>query len=161
MVKNPPARAGVINEVGSIPGLGRSPGRGHGNPLQYSCLENPMDRGAWWPTVHGSQRVGHDRADLACTPSPPVPLLCPDVCSVHLFLCCHPENWLICTVFQTLEIWGHALYHLCVFYTQPRLVVLCIHFWKTKTPPVISHWQRGAFTNSDAYRGQRRAKAAQ
>ena len=38
--------------MGSIPGLGRSPGRGHGNPLQYSCLENAMDRGAWWPTVH-------------------------------------------------------------------------------------------------------------
>ena len=39
--------------MGSIPGLGRCPGRGHGNPLQYSCLENPMDRGAWWATVHG------------------------------------------------------------------------------------------------------------
>ena len=39
--------------VGLIPGLGRSPGRGHGNPLQCSCLENPMDRGAWWATVHG------------------------------------------------------------------------------------------------------------
>ena len=50
-------------DPGSIPGLGRSPGEGHGNPLQYSCLENPMDRGAWWAAVHGgSQRVGHDRA---------------------------------------------------------------------------------------------------
>ena len=39
-------------DLGSIPGLGRSPGGGHGNPLQYSCLENPMDRGAWWATVH-------------------------------------------------------------------------------------------------------------
>ena len=39
-------------DLGSIPGLGRSPGEGHGNPLQYSCLENPMDRGAWWATVH-------------------------------------------------------------------------------------------------------------
>ena len=47
---------------GLIPGSGRSPGEGHGNPLQYSCLENPMDRGAWWATVHGSQRVGHDGA---------------------------------------------------------------------------------------------------
>ena len=44
----------------SIPGLGRSPGGGHGNPLQYSCLENSMDREAWQDTVHGSQRVGHD-----------------------------------------------------------------------------------------------------
>ena len=40
-------------DLGSIPGLGRSPGGGHGNPLQYSCLENPMDRGAWWATVQG------------------------------------------------------------------------------------------------------------
>ena len=40
-------------DLGSIPGLGRSPGRGHSNPLQYSCLENPMDRGAWWAVVHG------------------------------------------------------------------------------------------------------------
>ena len=50
MVKNPPANAG---DMGLIPGLGRSPGEGNGNPFQYSCLENPMDRGAWWATVHG------------------------------------------------------------------------------------------------------------
>ena len=50
VVKTPPANAG---DVGWIPRLGRSPGEGNGNPLQYSCLENPMDRGAWWPTVHG------------------------------------------------------------------------------------------------------------
>ena len=50
VVKNLPANAG---DVGSIPGVGRSSGGGHGNPLQYSCLENPMDRGAWWTTVHG------------------------------------------------------------------------------------------------------------
>ena len=51
-VKNPPANAGDVKDGGSIPGLGRFPGGGHGNPLQYSCLENPMDRGAWWATVH-------------------------------------------------------------------------------------------------------------
>ena len=50
MVKNLPANAG---EVGSMPGSGRSPGEGNGNPLQYSCLENPMDSGAWGATVHG------------------------------------------------------------------------------------------------------------
>ena len=49
-VKNPPANTG---DLGSIPGLGRSPEEGKGNPLQCSCLENPMDRGAWWVTVHG------------------------------------------------------------------------------------------------------------
>ena len=53
VVKITPARAGDVRDVGSIPGSGRSPGGGHGNPLQYSCLENPMDRGAWWATVHG------------------------------------------------------------------------------------------------------------
>ena len=52
VVKNPPANAGDIREAGSIPESGRSPGEGHGNPLQCSCLENPMDRGAWRATVH-------------------------------------------------------------------------------------------------------------
>ena len=52
VVKNPPASGGDVRDVGSIPGSGRSPGGGHGNQLQYSCLENPMNRGAWWATVH-------------------------------------------------------------------------------------------------------------
>ena len=52
--------------MGSIPGLGRSSGGGHGHPLKYSCLENSTDRGAWRATVHGSQRVGHGRSDSAC-----------------------------------------------------------------------------------------------
>ena len=56
MVRNPIAKAG---DVGSTPGLGRPPGEGHGNPLQYSCLENAMDRGAWWATIHG----GHKEPD--------------------------------------------------------------------------------------------------
>ena len=55
VVKNPPANAGDKGDSGSIPGSGKSPGGGHGNPLQYSCLENPMDRGALWTTVEGSQ----------------------------------------------------------------------------------------------------------
>ena len=50
VVKNLPAKA---EDRGSIPGSGRSPGGGNGNPLQYLCLENPMDRGTWWATVHG------------------------------------------------------------------------------------------------------------
>ena len=52
VVKNLPANVGDVTDVGSIPGSGRSPGGGHDNPLQYSCLENPMNRGAWWVTVH-------------------------------------------------------------------------------------------------------------
>ena len=53
MVKNLPANAGDARDTGSFSGLGRCPGVRNGNPLQYSCLENPMDRGAWWATVHG------------------------------------------------------------------------------------------------------------
>ena len=53
VVKNSPVSAGDPRDVGSIPGLGRSPGGGHGNLLQYICLENPMDRRAWWAAVHG------------------------------------------------------------------------------------------------------------
>ena len=53
MVKEPPASGGDARDLGLIPGSGRSPGGGHGNPLQYSCPENPMDRGAWRATVHG------------------------------------------------------------------------------------------------------------
>ena len=52
MVKNLPANAGAIRDAGLFPGSGRSPGEGNGNPLQYSCLENSMDRGAWRATVH-------------------------------------------------------------------------------------------------------------
>ena len=60
MVKNSPANA---EDADSLPGSGRSLGKGDGNPLQYSCLGNPMDKGAWWTTVHGAtKRVGHDLA---------------------------------------------------------------------------------------------------
>ena len=55
-------------DPGLIPGSGRSPGEGNGNPFQYPCLENPMDRGAWKATVHGVARVGHD---LVTKPPPP------------------------------------------------------------------------------------------
>ena len=56
VIKNLPASAGDIRDVGSIPGLGRSPGGGNGNPLQYSCLENPTDRGAWQAMAQGVAR---------------------------------------------------------------------------------------------------------
>ena len=57
VVKNISANAGNIRDMGSVPGLGRSPGRGYGNPLQYSCLENPMDRGAWGATAHSVAKL--------------------------------------------------------------------------------------------------------
>ena len=53
VVKNLPANSGDAGDMGLISRLGKSPGGGHGNPLEYSCLENPIDRGAWWATVHG------------------------------------------------------------------------------------------------------------
>ena len=68
VVKNLPANAGDSRDVGSIPGPGRSLGVRNGNSLQYSFLENSMDREAWWATVHGVTRVGHD---LATKPPPP------------------------------------------------------------------------------------------
>ena len=64
MVKNLPANAGDLRDVGSIPGSGRSPGEGHCNPLQYSCLENPMDRGAWQATVHGAPKSWTQLSDF-------------------------------------------------------------------------------------------------
>ena len=60
MVKNLPTNAGDVRETGSVPGSGRCPEGGHGNPLQYSCLENPMDREAWRAGVMRSKRAGHN-----------------------------------------------------------------------------------------------------
>ena len=76
VVKNPPVNAGDISDGGSIPGLGRSPGGEQGNPLQYSCLGNPMDRGVWQGVAksRGLQRARHDWSDLACTHTCPLAL---------------------------------------------------------------------------------------
>ena len=71
-------------DLGSRPGLGRSPGGGHGNTLQYSCLENLMDRGAWRVTVHGVARVRHDLAT-----KPPHVCVCVCVCVSDFFLSIH------------------------------------------------------------------------
>ena len=70
MVKNPPANSGDVGDSSSVPGLKRFPGEGNGNPLQYSCLENPTERRARKATVHGVTRVRHD---LATKPPPPPP----------------------------------------------------------------------------------------
>ena len=67
MVKNASANAEDIRDVGLIPGLGRSSAEGNGNLLQYSCLENPMDRGAFQPIVHRVTKSGHDQSNLAHT----------------------------------------------------------------------------------------------
>ena len=70
MVKNTPASTGDARDVGLISGLGRSPGVGNGNPLQYSCLGNRMDVGAWWPTVHGMSKSWPRLSDETTTPTP-------------------------------------------------------------------------------------------
>ena len=70
LVKNPPANVGDIRDMSWIPGLGRCPGGGNGNPLQYSSLENPMDRGVWQAPVHGvteTDRTEHLRASFGET----------------------------------------------------------------------------------------------
>ena len=67
MARNPPDNAGDIRGPGSIAGLGRSPGKGNDNPLQYSCLENPTDRGAWQATVHQVAKSQTRLSDLAHT----------------------------------------------------------------------------------------------
>ena len=65
-VQNAPAKAGDIRDMSLIPGLGRSPGGGHANPLQHSCLENPMDRGVWKATVLGVTKSGHRMKHTQC-----------------------------------------------------------------------------------------------
>ena len=67
VIKNLPANAGDTGDAGSIPGSGRSPGVGNGNPLHYSCLEKHKDRGAWWATVHGVTKSQMQLSVHACT----------------------------------------------------------------------------------------------
>ena len=69
IITNPPASIGAAGDAGLIPGLGRPPGGGHGNPLQYSCLENPVDRGPWQATIRGvtKSRTEQKRLSALCT----------------------------------------------------------------------------------------------
>ena len=84
MVKNPPVNAGDIRDAGPIPGSERCPGGGQGNPFQYSCLENPMNRGAWWATVHGVAKSRTQLKRLNNIHS--VPLECKFL-EVEIFIC--------------------------------------------------------------------------
>ena len=70
LVKNPPANAGDSGDTGCSPGWGRSPGEGNGNPLQYSCLGNHMDRGAWKATIHGVAKSQTQLSNWACMHAP-------------------------------------------------------------------------------------------
>ena len=85
MIKKLPANAGNIGDMGLIPGSKRSPGRGHGNPLQYSCLENPMNRGAWQATVHGVAES--DMTEVtACVHTRHIVGVCEATGSVHVYV---------------------------------------------------------------------------
>ena len=86
VVKNLPATAGDVRDVGSIPGLGRSPGEGHVNPLQYSCLENPMDGGAWWATVHRVAKSWTRLKQLSMHAEKPTSLLCLPLLLIYTFI---------------------------------------------------------------------------
>ena len=99
VVKNLPAKEGDKSDMGSIPGWGRSPGGGHGNPLQHSCLENPMERGAWRATVHGAaksqtrlkqlthpQAAGERNSFLLSGSQPPLSTALSDPTPVHVTL---------------------------------------------------------------------------
>ena len=100
MVKNLSATAG---EEGSIPGLGRSPGGEHGNPFQYSSLENSMDRGAWWATVHGITKLdmmeAHEGEMIGGRPS-----LCTQVCHVSAHVCTGRGNALFLHILLSSQL---------------------------------------------------------
>ena len=115
MMKNLPANAGGIRDMGSIPGLERSPGGGHGNPFQYSCLENPMDGEAWQATVYRVTRVRQDWRDLAHTYGVTCCLYSGTVNMDHRLLSpssvnvCITDIYLACPA--SLLVWYHFLSH--------------------------------------------------
>ena len=136
VVKNPPANAGGVRDSGSIPRLGRSPGGGHSNPLQYSCLENLMDRGAWWATVHrvakswtGVKRLSthaqvlevtlkpHDCSEPhICSQKPQLCLESGDHCGGHMaggFLGPGP---VLCFDLSSRRVHPVSIYNMCVFF---------------------------------------------
>ena len=129
MVKNPPAKAEDTSDTGLIPGLGRSPGEGNGNPLQYSCLENLTDRGAWQAMVHRVSRVRCDWSGLACRRPLtslhgvvtfslwlycPSPLSCPISCSDEFSLLVNSAYAF--TILLRLHLFYHFLFALCKDY---------------------------------------------
>ena len=108
VVKNPPANAGDTRDLGSIPGSGRSPREGKGNPLQYSCLENPMDRGAWRAMVHS---VSQSRTDVTkhIPPRPPMGLNLSDKwCGLAQFL---KSSFQLTLTLYLLTNWCFGLRH--------------------------------------------------
>ena len=104
MVKNLPVNEGDARDTGSIPGLGRSPGKGNGNPVQYSCLENSMDRGAWQATVHGVAKSCTWLIEHTCTHSHPLIWQFDFNVFWCRFLGIHPSCYLLC--FMNLNVFS-------------------------------------------------------
>ena len=121
VVKNPPANAGDTRDMGSNTGSGRSPGGGHGNPLQYSCLENPMDRGTWWPTVHGvakksntTQLLNNNKMHVCvCV------YVCVCVCKIYIYI--------FFFIFRFFSLLGYYRVYFPVLYSGSLLVVYFIY----------------------------------
>ena len=120
IVKNLPANAGDIRDACSIPGLGRSPGEGNGNPLQYSCLENPMDRGAWWATDCGVTKSQIQLKQLSMHTQ------CLIIWIIPLLICVF--------IHQTLHYFFFFFYHKCCYECFIEVLVqMCASFLRVYT----------------------------
>ena len=127
MAKNPLANAGDTRDEGSIPGSGRSLGEGYGNALQYSCLENPMDGGAWWTTIHGvtelymTEVTAHKHILHVCTPQQTVSSLRAGWTLLAGSLPAQRERECVC-----VRVHMHACVHACVFTAWLVCVCVCV-----------------------------------
>ena len=133
MVKNPPANAEDINDMGSVPGLGRSPGGGHGNSLQYFCLQNPIDRRAWKATVH--------RVTKSWTRLKRLSTYAYTTCScAQLFLCFNSSNIYLFIGYAVSQLWHEG----CLVVECKLLVAACrIQFPDQGSNPGLLCWERG------------------
>ena len=139
MVKNLPANAGDRRYLGSVPGLGRSPARGHGNPLGYSCLENPMDRGAWWATVYRVAKSWTQLKRLSKYSNIYQYLFTYHICFIHSSINGHLGCFHILAIIDSavLNIGLHISFRISVLvFVGPRvklqdcMVVLFLIFWR-------------------------------
>ena len=105
-IKNPTAKAGDIRDMGSIPGLGRSPGGGHGNPLQYSCLENPVGRGALQATVHRIRKSWTQLRQLSMHT-----YMC---ACVYKYMCVYVYMYVYICIYECIHIYMYLYIYMCV-----------------------------------------------
>jgi len=129
VAKNLPANAGDIRGMDLIPGSGRSPGIGHGNPLQYSCLENPMDRGAWWVTVHGVAKSLTQTEVTWCTHTPRF------LKKLKIEWSYDPATLLLGTYLEKIIIWKDTF---TAMFTAALFTIA--NTWKQPKWPPIQEW---------------------